>query len=115
MVKKLQEPPFPPVISFDTDDLFTINNLRQMLAENPGGVSLCLRYANGDEARGGYFFHFKVSDEDENNLSLFDFSNEKIADLEESQLVALINHCSGRQFDKVSFDFCQAIVNLRTD
>ena len=115
MVQKLQQPPFRPVVPFDTDGLFTMDDLEQVLVENPEGISLCLRYADGNEARGGYFFHFKASSTNKNVLTLLDFEDQKIANLEKPQLVALINHCSGRQYDEESFKFCQTTVNFRTD
>ena len=50
--------PFPPVVLFDENREFSLEDLRRITAERPRGVSICIRYPEGPEKRGEYLFHF---------------------------------------------------------
>lgn len=109
------EAPFPPVTTIDTDGLITATDAENLLSARPGGVSLCVRFADGPNNRGGYFFHFRPSDRTPGELLLCEMDGSYLVELALPALVAFINHCTGRQFDEESFDLCQLSLNFRTD
>ncbi len=105
--------PFPPVAVFDMADLFTLQQLNKLAAERPKGVSILLRYPDGPQTRGGYFFHFSPAKD--GKFSIYDFEKRPVVDLSPESLVAFINHCTGKKFDQASFDLCQTELNFLKD
>lgn len=103
-------PPFG-VRTLDTDVPLTLHHLHDALGEQLG-VSLCVRSANGPNNRGGYFFHFERAG---TQFLVRDFERNVIGTLEPNELVRLINHVSGRQFDADMLTYCQSVVNFRQD
>ena len=109
--------PFPPLIVIDQDnaiDQILIDELVDSKGEREG-VSLLLRSENGHLKRGGYYFHFQLSDKNLGFYNLFNFENEQVAELSKSDLVLLINHCSGREYSDKSYKVCQHTINMRDD
>ena len=106
--------PFPPVVLFDENREFTIEDLGRIAGARPQGVSICVRYPEGPEKRGGYFFHFGqkgASDE----FALYDFEKRLVKIFSVASLVVFINHCTGKRFDKESFVLCQTELNFLKD
>jgi hypothetical protein len=110
------EAPFPPLVLFDDDRLFAADDLRR-IAETRGGngISVCIRYSEGPEKRGGYFFHFRPLPDDGNSFTLFDFERRELGTFSTVQLVRFINHCTGRKFDEDAFILCQTVLNFLKD
>ena len=90
-------PPFPPVVTYDMKELFSLDELKMLAEQRPAGVTVCLRYPDGPKDRGGYFFHFAPSKE--GKFALYDFEKRQAVDLSAEELVSFINHCTGRKFD----------------
>lgn len=107
--------PFPPLVLFDDDRLFTTDDLRRIVELRREGVSVCVRYPKGPEKRGGYFFHFRSLPDGGNSLMLFDFEKRELETFSTEQLVRFINHCTGRKFDEESFILCQTVLNFLKD
>ena len=107
--------PFPPVLCFDENREFTLEDLSCIVDERPNGVSICVRYPDGPTDRGGYFFHFVRDCVQNNRFKLYDFDNQLVDVLIDESLVAFINHCTGRRFDDASFQLCQTKLNFAQD
>ncbi len=107
--------PFPPVVTIDKDASLTATDLRTVMHQRDGGVSVCVRYAAGHEKRGGYFFHIRPPAIGQDRFSLFDFEKRHLVDLEFDQLLRFINHSTGRIFDQATFDLCATELNFLTD
>jgi hypothetical protein len=105
--------PFPPVVTFDMKELFSITQLKKLAVERSKGVTICLRYPEGPKDRGGYFFHFVPTKAD--TFSVYDFEKRHVTDLSAEQLVAFINHCTGQKFDEPSFILAQTELNFLKD
>lgn len=105
--------PFPPVVLYDMNQLFSLDELREIAASRPKGVTICLRYPDGPKGRGGYFFHFKPMND--GKFSIYDFESTHVTDLSADELVAFINHCTGQKFDEASFNLCQTELNFLKD
>lgn len=105
--------PFPPVVLYDMKDLFSLAELTKIAAARPKGVSICLRYPDGPKGRGGYFFHFMPAKD--GKFAVYDFEKRHVATFSAVELVAFINHCTGRKFDEASFNLCQTELNFLKD
>ena len=103
------------VVTYDTNDGITIEQLQHIIDENEAQVSLCVRSAQGPEKRGGYFFHFKRSGVETSMLTLYTFDHAVIDNISIEFLVRLINHTIGYRFDLDIFNYCQNIINFRQD
>lgn len=113
--KPIGSPPFPPVFCFDEDREFTAADLVRILRQRPDGVSLCIRHPTGARERGGYFFHICRTSDGSQKYLLYDFERTPIWTFCSEDLVALINHCTGRKFDEEIFILCQTRLNFRSD
>jgi len=109
------DPPFPPIVLFDESRDFTVNDLERISRERPDGVSICVRYPEGRENRGGYFFHFALSQERVGEFQVFDFERRPVKIFPAASLVEFINHCTGRRFDERVFVLCQTELNFLKD
>ena len=107
--------PFPPVLLFDENRIFTLDDLHRIARERPQGASICIRYPEGPEKRGGYFFHFAPSPRHTTHFDVYDFQKRIVKTFPEGFLVAFINHCTGRKFDEPSFILCQTELNFLKD
>lgn len=107
--------PFPPVLLFDKNRDFTIDDLRRIKRERPSGVSICIRYPAGSEKRGGYFFHFAPNPQRSDEFNVYDFEKRMVKSFSSASLVAFINHCTGRKFDEPSLILCQTDLNFLKD
>lgn len=107
--------PFDPVRLFDQDRNFTVDDLRRLAEERPNGASLCIRYPFGHPKRGGYFFHILPPTNGRLGYELYELDGTLVAELPPTDMVSLINHCTGRQFDNRSFVLCQTDLNFRKD
>ena len=107
--------PFPPVLLFDENREFTAIDLQYFAEERPGGVSICIRYPDGPEKRGGYFFHFSPCQGRAGEFNIYDFEKRLVKVFATDSLVAFINHCTGRKFDEASFILCQMELNFLQD
>lgn len=105
--------PFPPVVTYDMEELFSVSELKKLAGQRPKGVTVCLRYPSGPKDRGGYFFHFVPLKED--RFAIHDFERRRVIDLSTEELVSFINHCTGKKFDQRSFDLCQNELNFLKD
>lgn len=105
--------PFPPVVTYDMRELFSLAELEKIAGQRPKGVTVCLRYPDGPKDRGGYFFHFAPSKE--GKFAVYDFEMRHVVNLSSEELVSFINHCTGRKFDQRSFDLCQSELNFLKD
>lgn len=105
--------PFPPVVTYDMNELFSPAELKKIAQARPKGVSICLRYPEGPKDRGGYFFHFALAKE--GKFAVYDFEKRHVVDLTAEELVAFINHCTGKKFDQASFELCQSELNFLKD
>ena len=90
--------PFPPILLFDENREFTLDDLRRITRERPRGVSICIRYPEGPEKRGGYFFHFAPDPAGRaNGFEVYDFEKRPVKTFSAASLVAFINHCTGQK------------------
>lgn len=108
-------PPFPPLICFDEKRDFSLDDLQRISGQRMGGVSLCIRYPEGAEKRGGYFFHFERHANEAGAFVVYDFERRPVASFSAQSLVRFINHCTGRRFDEPSFVLCQTELNFLKD
>jgi len=106
--------PFAPVVRIEVSEPLSIDQLSPMLAERPGGVTICIRSDQGHVNRGGYYFHIKP-DEEFQSFTIYNFEKIHVASLSIEQLVAFVNHCTGLAFNDWAFQFCQSVVNFRLD
>ena len=113
--KTIGNPPFPPVVPFDENREFTLDDLSQIALKRPEGVTLCIRPPAGPPDRGGYFFHLVPPDGGNSKFRLYDFEKKLIADFGAVKLVAFMNHCTGQRFDQRSFERCQNELNFLKD
>jgi hypothetical protein len=78
-------------------------------------ILLLLRSEKGDEKRGGYFFNMVSEDEGE-TIEFFTMDNKPIWEkVGLAKALRLINHVSGREFDKEMLAVCQTTINFRED
>jgi hypothetical protein len=108
------DPPFPPVILFNESRAFTTDDLLRIAGSRPRGATICIRYPEGPEKRGGYFFHFAPQGAT-GDFALYDFEKRPVAVFPADALVAFINHCTGKVFDEASFILCQTELNFLKD
>ena len=105
--------PFAPLLVLELDGLITWDWLEPQIRNRlKAGVSLCIVSGEGEDNRGGYFFHlrkdatgFSFSTFDRRNVLTFG-SGEECADL--------MNHASGRRYNEKMWSRCQK-ANLRPD
>ena len=109
------DPPFAPVLLFDENRDFTVDDLSRIARERPNGVSICIRYPEGPPKRGGYFFHVAPATDQGDEFNLYDFERRLVTVFTAEALVAFINHCTGRRFDERSFTLCQTALNFLKD
>jgi hypothetical protein len=109
------KPPFPPVLLFDEDRDFILNDLLCIARERPRGVSICIRYPEGPPKRGGYFFHFAPRSDRGTEFEVYDFEKRPVKQFTAESLVKFINHCTGRKFDEPSLILCQTELNFMKD
>lgn len=107
--------PFPPVLLFDENRALTEIDLERIIAERRDGVSICIRYPEGPEKRGGYFFHFEPCPQVLGEFIVYDFEKRPTTTFSGEALVRFINHCTGRAFDEYSFNLCQTVLNFLKD
>ena len=107
--------PFPPLVVFDEDRPFAIDDLQRIMNDRTDGVSICIRYPEGPAKRGGYFFHFKPTSDAMDHYTMYDFEKRPVASFSPDSLVKFIDHCTGRRFDQESFDLCQTELNFLKD
>lgn len=111
----LGDVPFPPLVRVESDTPLKEAQIRALLEPRPEGVSFCVRSTTGHANRGGYFFHLMPGGDDLDKCQLFNFEKTYAATLDIAKLTALVNHCSGLQFDESSFQLCQTQINFRLD
>ena len=109
------DPPFAPVLLFDENRDFTVDDLSRIARNRPNGVSICIRYPEGPPKRGGYFFHFAPVADQRDEFNLYDFERRLVAVFTAEALTVFINHCTGRRFDERSFTLCQKELNFLKD
>ncbi|GIW90591.1 MAG: hypothetical protein KatS3mg109_1023 [Pirellulaceae bacterium] len=105
--------PYPPLILIQSDKPLTWHDLLPRICCRLGnGVSICLQTNAGHDNRGGYFFHFKKTSD---GFVFRTFDRPNVLTLSsEQEVVAFINHCSGRRYDQQMWEQAQ-LVNFRTD
>lgn len=113
--KDLGEAPFPPVVRVDTATPISLEQISKILRERLDGVTICVRSDTGHEARGGYFFHLRPTDDALTECEIYNFERIPVATLSLDKATAFVNHCAGLTFDEWSFQFCQSVVNFRLD
>lgn len=96
----------------DSDNTIDLNLLHYLMEDN-NDIMLCVRSADGHPNRGGYFFC--ISQKDVNTYTLETVEGVYVDTFSGEQLIRLINHASGRQFDADMLDYCQNSINFRTD
>ncbi|MDO4437570.1 MAG: hypothetical protein Q4B77_06455 [Coriobacteriaceae bacterium] len=109
---KLSDPRFP-IVTFDTDQPLSPKDLRNLLVRP--GVTLLIRSATGNQNRGGYYFQVGILD---SNYALHPFDQNGVNDfyiVDFELLLKLINHMSGRKFDKDAFLYVRQVINMRAD
>ena len=109
------DPPFAPVLLFDENRDFTVDDLYCIARERPNGVSICIRYPEGPPKRGGYFFHVVPTSNQDEKFNLYDFESRLITEFTSEALTKFINHCTGRRFDEPVFTLCQTDLNFLKD
>jgi hypothetical protein len=107
--------PFPPVLLFDENRSFTLDDLHRITQRRKKGASICIRYPEGPDKRGGYFFHFAPKAGAVDEFKVYDFEKRLVATFPAGSLIAFINHCTGRKFDEASFILCQTELNFLKD
>lgn len=107
--------PFPPLVKLDTNDPIASETLAELLNQRVGGLSICVRSAEGHINRGGYFFHIRPKDRTLDECEILNFEKISVASLPLETLTAFVNHCAGLAFDEASFQLCQTVVNFRLD
>ena len=58
------------------------------------GATICVRYPEGPEKRGGYFFHFAPKPGAAENFSFMILKSARLRHCRQDFLVAFINHCT---------------------
>ena len=109
------DPPFAPVLLFDENRDFTVDDLSRIARERTNGVSICIRYPEGPPKRGGYFFHVEPATDQGDKFNLYDFEGRLVTVFTAEALTTFINHCTGRRFDEPSFTLCQTELNFLKD
>lgn len=109
----LKQQPQYPIKTIDTDAPVSLEKLANILNEC-NAITLCIRSAEGDVRRGGYFFCLKNT-ANRNEIRLETVEGDLIDIVSREWLVRLINHISGRKFDKEVLRHCQNSINFRTD
>ena len=109
--------PFPPLLILDQDAPIREEQIRKLFesGRENNGISILVRNESGHQDRGGYYFHIKKNSNKVKEYFLYDFEKSKVSSLHESDLILLINHCSGREFSPKSYSVCQNEINLRND
>lgn len=105
--------PYPPLVLIQSDEPLTWDELLPRIGQHlDAGVSICLQAETGHDNRGGYFFHVKRTTQ---GYMFRTFDRQKVLALrKEEEVVAFINHVSGRKYDQQMWMQSQ-LVNLRTD
>jgi hypothetical protein len=105
--------PYPPLVLIQSDKPLTWDDLLRHIGQRlDGGVSFCLQAEEGDNNRGGYFFHVKRTAQ---GYMFRTFDRQEVLTLrEKDEVVAFINHVSGRKYDEQMWMQTQ-LVNFRTD
>lgn len=104
--------PYPPLEIVDTATPVTADQITDLFQKHPDGTSFCVRSADGHPIRGGYFFHAVPYPD---GVEIFDIEKHLIAKIAPDQFVLFVNHCTGLAFSEWAFQFCQSVVNFRTD
>lgn len=103
-----------PIVLVDKDEPLTGEELRGLLKEP--GVTLLVRYAAGNEKRGGYYFQIGIV-ADGYVLIPLDAASEsdhyKVVDFE--FLLTLINHMSGRAFNRDALRYVRNVIDMPSD
>jgi len=113
--KDLGKPPFPPLLIVDTSEPLTTDAISGLLTRRLNGASICVRQAEGDPKRGGYFFHLVPRNAAVEECEVYNFEGTLVATLSVDQVVKFMNHCSGLQFDDWAFSFSNSVVNFKLD
>jgi len=105
--------PFPPLVLVQSDSALTWAELLPKIdGRLKEGVSICIQSESGHANRGGYFFHITQTS---NGFVFRTFDRQSVLALQtEAEVVAFINHCSGRRYDQTMWEHAQ-LVNLRSD
>jgi len=107
----VQQPQYP-VRVLDTDVPVTSDQFRGIM-DGANGVTLCIRSKSGAPQRGGYFFC--ITQQDGNQYGLETVEGTFVDSFDETTLLKLVNHVSGRRFDKEMLEYCQNSINFRAD
>ena len=100
------------LVKHDSDSIIDMEKLNQLMRGRKD-IMLCIRSSNGHPNRGGYFFCISEKSDDEYTLETIE--GIYVDTFSGDQLIRLINHASGRQFDAEMLDYCQNNINFRTD
>ena len=100
-----------PVVVLDVDGCLDERTLEDAL-DGRDDVTLCIRSAEGPEARGGYYFSIR---RESGQYMLRTFDLDDILLITQTDLLELINHASGRRFSADMLTLAQRVINLRVD
>jgi len=95
------------VHAVDASGRVTRVQLRGILDNSEGGVSICVRRDEGHEHRGGYFFHIRKI-EGEYLFKTFDGREAWIANNFED-VISFVNHVCGFEYDEDMWDKAQYV------
>lgn len=107
----LKHQPTSEIVTIDTDSPISDEELASKFC-NRNSLLLLLRSEKGVDKRGGHFFNLEKVD---NKYQLKTMEGDVINIFELSFIVRLINHSCGLKFDAEILNYCQNVLNFRTD
>jgi hypothetical protein len=103
--------PFAPLIVLDRDAAVDAAMLQEHV-NHRGSASILIRTETGVPKRGGFFFHLTAT---VHGYRFHDFGGTPIVTQPVQESVRLINHATGRTFDREMLTLCQRVINMRQD
>ena len=108
----LARQPKYPIKTLDTDNVISSAQITYLLSDSHQ-LTLCVRSENGHPNRGGYYFC--ISEKSTNTYDLETIEGVYVDTFSIDDLTTLINHASGKKFNREMLDYCQNSINFRTD
>lgn len=112
MSMQLPDPQYP-IVLIDTDEPITAERLKDTLVRP--GITLLIRSKTGDPKRGGYYFQIECSNGDYVLHPLDQKGPSDVYVVSFDLLLKLINHMSGRRFDKEAMLYVRHVIDMRAD
>ena len=108
----LARQPQYPIKTLDTDNEISSSQISSILSDSHQ-ITLCVRSEKGHPNRGGYYSC--ISEKSINTYDLETIEGVYVDTFSLDDLTTLINHASGKKFNRHMLDYCQNSINFRTD